>query len=199
MRPALSSAPAGPAYTHQMKAGPKFLLAVLMPALLLGACTSDEPDVEYREFRSSEGRFIADFPGRPSREARTQDAGDFRLSLVHFSVDNADEAVSISFVDYPESIATQDPAALLDGIAEGAAGAADGNIEGGDSELKSKEAARFKGHSAIDFEVEIDDRELIARAILVGTRMYLLQVVAEAGFESESFEVLTSSFDLINQ
>lgn len=175
----------------------KFPLTLLISALLLGACVAED-EVTYNSFRSSEGRFSADFPGRPTREARTENAGDFRLNLVHFSVDNVNEAVSISFIDYPESIATQDPVALLDSIAEGATGAADGNIEGGDSELKSKDATSFKGHSAIDFEVDINDRELTARAILVGTRMYLMQVVAESGFESESFEKLTSSFELLD-
>jgi hypothetical protein len=105
--------------------------------------------------------------------------------------------VSISFIDYPESVSTQDPKVLLDSIAEGAASAADGTVEGANSKLKSKTPTTVGDNQAIDFQVDIDERELVARAILVGTRMYLLQVVSEPGVNSTSYEKLTESFELI--
>ena len=181
-----------------MKPLTKTLLALLTAALMLGACADEEPEApDYQTFESEEGNFSAEFPGTPRREARTENAGDVKLNLVHFSVDNGNEAVSISFIDYPEAVSTQDPKALLDGIAESAANAADGNVEGATSELISKEPTTFDGHEAIDFEVDIDERKLAARAVLVGTRMYLMQVVSEPEVDSTSYERLTSSFQLI--
>ncbi len=107
-------------------------------SLFLGACGgSDEPEAPaYKNFKSDEGKFSADFPGTPKRDARTETAGDIKLNLVHFSVDNGDEAVSVSFIDYPDAVSAQDPKVLLDSIAEGAASAADGTIAGAKSELK---------------------------------------------------------------
>lgn len=181
-----------------MKPFPRILLALITAALMLGACGGQEPEQpEYQTFTNEEANFSADFPGEPRRESRTENAGDVRLNLVHFSVDNGDEAVSVSYIDYPQAIAEQDPTALLDSIAEGAAGAADGNIEGADSELVSKTPTTFEGHQAIDFEVDIDDRELQARAILVGTRMYLMQVVREPDVDDTSYERLIESFELL--
>lgn len=181
-----------------MRTGPKLLACLLALAMFLTACGDGEPEgPTYRTYRSEEGRFTADFPGTPQREARTENAGDIELNLVHYSVDNGNEAVSISFIDYPEAVSTQDPKALLDGIAESAANAADGNVEGATSELISKQPTTFDGHEAIDFEVDIDERKLAARAVLVGTRMYLMQVVSEPEVDSTSYERLTSSFQLI--
>ena len=174
------------------------MLCLLVTGLLLGACGDGEPQAPtYRTFTSEEGKFSAQFPGTPKREARTETAGDIKLNLVHFSVDNGDEAVSVSFIDYPPTVATQDPKALLNGIADGAANAADGNIKGARSELKAKTPTKFDGHEAIDFQVDIDNRKLAARAVLVGTRMYLMQVVSEPNVRSTSYEKLTSSFKLI--
>jgi len=187
-----------PAYTDRMKASSRILPCLLALSLMLAACGNDEPDApQYETFTSEEGRFRADFPGVPTREARTEVAGEINLNLVHYSVDNGDEAVSVSFIDYPEAVAAQDPRALLDGIAEGAANAANGSAQGTESELKSKTPTTFDGHQAIDFEVEIQNRILNARAVLVGPRMYLMQVVSEPDVDSESYQRLTSSFTLI--
>lgn len=178
---------------------PSILLCLLALSLFLGACgDNEEPEApSYKSFTSDEGKFSADFPGTPKREARTESAGDIELNLVHYSVDNGNEAVSVSFIDYPEAVAAQDPKALLNGIADGAANAADGNVEGAESELKSKTPTTFDGHEAIDFEVDIDERRLAARAVLVGTRMYLMQVVSEPDVKSTSYKRLTESFKLI--
>lgn len=181
-----------------MKSTLKYLICLLAISLLLGACGGEnEPETpEYETFTSEEGKFSAEFPGTPQREARTENAGDIELNLVHFSVDNGDEAVSVSFIDYPEAVSAQDPKVLLDSIAEGAAGAADGTVEGAESSLVSKAPTTVQGHQAIDFEVDIQERELVARAVLVGTRMYLLQVVSEPDVDSSSYERLTSTFEL---
>lgn len=181
-----------------MKTPSKLLVCLLALGLFVGACGSDEPQAPaYKTFTSDEGKFSAQFPGTPKRDARTESAGDIDLNLVHFSVDNGDEAISVSFIDYPDAVSTQDPKLLLDSIAEGAASAADGTIQGAKSTLKSKTPTTVDGHEAIDFEVEIDERDLVARAILVGARMYLLQVVSEPEVTSTSYDKLTSTFKLI--
>lgn len=182
-----------------MKAPRKYLMCLLAVSLLLGACGGEEAPErpEFKTFTSEEGKFSAEFPGTPTREARTEAAGDIELNLVHYSVDNGDEAVSVSFIDYPETVSAQDPQVLLDSIAEGAASAADGTVEGAESSLVSKTPTMVEGHQAIDFEVDIQERELAARAVLVGTRMYLLQVVSEPDLDSTSYQKLTSSFKLI--
>lgn len=173
------------------------LALLLMTGLVLGACNREEPLPEYETFTSEEGRFSADFPGTPQRQARTETAGDLVLSLIHFTVDSGREAVSVSYIDYPSVLAEQDPQALLDGIAEGAATAATGEIEGVESELVSKTPASFQGNPAIDFEVDIEDRRLEARALLVGSRMYLLQVVSEPEVTASSYDRLVESFSLL--
>ncbi len=181
-----------------MRAPSRVVLCLLALSLLLGACANDEPEAPaYKTFTSDEGKFSAQFPGTPKREARTETAGDIKLNLVHYSVDNGNEAVSVSFIDYPDAVAAQDPKALLNEVADGAASAADGNVKGANSELKSKTPTTFQGHEAIDFEVDIEKRKLAARAVLVGTRMYLMQVVSEPEVESTTYEKLTSSFKLI--
>lgn len=182
-----------------MKTPFKLLIGLLALGLFLGACGGEEEPERpaYKTFTSEEGKFSAEFPGTPKRDARTETAGDIQLNLVHFSVDNGDEAVSVSFIDYPETVSAQDPKVLLDSIAEGAASAANGTVDGADSTLESKTPTTVGEHQAIDFQVDIADRELVARAILVGTRMYLLQVVSEPGVDSTSYERLTESFELI--
>lgn len=182
-----------------MKTPLKMLVCLLALGLFLGACSKEEEPKKpaYKTFTSDEGKFSADFPGTPKRDARTETAGDIKLNLVHYSVDNGDEAVSISFIDYPDAVSAQDPKVLLDSIAEGAAKAADGTVQGAESKLKSKTPTTVDGHEAIDFQVDIEQRELVARALLVGTRMYLLQVVSEPGVKSTSYDKLTSSFKLI--
>ena len=182
-----------------MKSPLKFLVCLLALALFLGACGGEEEPAApaYKTFTSEEGKFSAEFPGTPKRDARTETAGDIQLNLVHFSVDNGDEAVSVSFIDYPEAVSAQDPKVLLDSIAEGAASAADGTVQGAASKLKSKTPTTVEGHQAIDFAVDIQERELVARAVLVGTRMYLMQVVSEPDVNSSSYDRLTESFELI--
>lgn len=179
---------------------PTTLIPLLLVSVLAGpACSNQagDADSEFVTFTSEEGGFQVDLPGDPIRSARNESAGDFTLNVVHFSVDNGEEAVSVSFVDYPDRIESEDSRELLDSIAERAAMPVGEDEDSEIRTLTSKESTTAYGYDAVDFEVQIGERHLRARAVLVGARMYLMQVVRESGAgETGTFDRLTDSFEL---
>lgn len=154
--------------------------------VLLGVgCNSPQPT--YKLFTTDEGRFQAEFPSTPKRQAVSVTSQGTALSLIAFTSETPTEAVSVSFVDYPTEIAEENRRAVLNGAATGAASTLGGRLE-------SNQPTSYLGYEALDFVINSADGIATTRALLVGNRMYLFQVVqTQAGEDSESYERLLST------
>lgn len=159
-------------------------------AVLLAACGSGASERDWESVSSSAGGFRADFPVEPQQQVQRVPAAGSALELVLLTAETSEEAVSISYVDYPMEPAGEELASLLDSAVEGAASAIQG-------QNLNKESVRFLGREAVDFTVEADPQVSTGRAFMVGNRMYVLQVVHLQTVQNDSFERLASSFALI--
>jgi len=160
---------------------------LLLLMFLLGVACRSSPQTTYRLFTTDEGRFQAEFPSSPKRQAVSVTAQGTTLNLIAFTSETPTEAVSVSFVDYPTEIAEENRGAVLNGAAAGAASTLSGTLE-------SNQPTTFLGYEALDFVVDSDSGKATARAFLVGNRMYLFQVVqTDAGEDSADYERLLST------
>lgn len=165
------------------------LTPIVLLLLLLGAACTQPAETKYELFTSDEGRFQAEFPSTPKREAVTVTAQGTTLSLIALTSGTPTEAVSVSFVDYPQGVNDDNRAAVLNGAASGSASTLTGT-------LASNKPTTFLGYSALDFVVNSDSGKATARTFLIGPRLYLLQVVqtGEDEEESASFRKLLGTF-----
>ncbi|MEX2553250.1 MAG: hypothetical protein WD627_09685 [Actinomycetota bacterium] len=180
----------GAIYTARMKLAFRSFGSILIGMILLGAACG-RPSTTYRLFTSEEGGFQAEFPSEPKREAVSVTGQGTTLNLIAFTSETPIEAVSVSFVDYPQQIDDSNRQAVINGAATGAASTLRGT-------LQSSRPTSFLGYDALDFVIDSDDGKATASVFLVGNRMYLLQVVqTQPEEDSESFERLLSTFKVV--
>lgn len=165
-------------------------LSLCLLVLLLAACGADEDESEWTTMSSPEGRFKADFPLEPVRQVQRIPAAGNPLELVVYSSEADNEAVSVSYIDYAVEPTGEDLKKVLDSAAEGASSAVSG-------QNLTKTSSTFLEGDAIDFTTEADPNLLTGRAVMIGNRMYILQVVNPKSVKSASFNQLASSFELI--
>lgn len=165
-------------------------LSLCLIVLLLAACGSNADEPDWTTLSSPEGRFKADFPLKPVRQVQRVPAAGNPLELVVFTSEADNEAVSVSYIDYAAEPTGENLTKVLDSAAEGASSAVSGQ------NLK-KTPSRFLDRDAIDFSTESAPNLLTGRAVMVGNRMYILQVVNPKSVKSTSFNQLASSFELI--
>ncbi len=165
-------------------------LSLCLIVLLLAACGSDVDESQWTTVSSPEGRFKADFPLEPVRQVQRVPAAGNPLELVVYTSEADNEAVSVSYVDYAVEPTGENLKKVLDSAAEGASSAVSGQ------NLK-KTSSTFLERDAIDFTTEAAPNLLTGRAVMVGNRMYILQVVRLNSARSTSFNQLASSFELI--
>ncbi len=159
--------------------------------LLLAACGSGADEAAWTTFSSPQGRFKAEFPSEPAKQVQRVPAAGDPLELVVYASESDNEAVSVSYVDYAAEPAGENLKKVLDSAAEGASSAVSGlNL--------TKNPTTFLTRDAIDFTTEAAPNLLTGRAVMVGSRMYVLQVVAPKSVKSDSFDRLASSFELIS-
>ena len=177
-------------YTARMKLSLNPIGPILLFVGFLAVACGPSPTT-YSLFTTDEGRFQAEFPTEPRREAVsvTAQGTDITLTLISFSSERTPtEAVSVSFVDYLKPIDEANRKGVLDGAATGAASTLSGT-------LASKVPTSYLGYEALDFVVNSASGRATARAFLVQNRMYLLQVVQTEGqTDSESYDRLLATF-----
>lgn len=141
-------------------------------------------------FESGEGRFRVALPEQPDR--REVEADDLRLETraVMFTSRLGDVAtVNVTYADYPQAIADVDPQLVLTGAVTGA-------VERVSGTLAAQAALTAEGSPAVDYLIEDGDGWVQARVILVGSRLYLLQLAAPDR-DPGAFERLVTSFELL--
>ena len=163
------------------------------PAPADGAPTSspaeDGAGAGWSVFESSEGGFRVELPGEPARGEQQVDAQGTLLQLVAFSTASGSTLYNVAYVDYPEIVSAIDPIRTLDGVVQGAANQARGTVI-------ARQSLTASGSPAVDYTIELSDGRIQARAILAGTRLYLLQQASEAP-DQPGFERMVGSFELI--
>lgn len=162
---------------------------IVLLLVLLGAACTQAPETKYKLITSDEGRFQAEFASTPKREAVSVTAQGTTLSLIALTSGTPTEAVSVSFVDYPQGVTDDNRAAVLNGAASGSASTLSGT-------LASNKPTNFLGYPAVDFVVNSESGNATARTFLIGPRLYLLQVVqtGEQEEESASYRKLLGTF-----
>ncbi|MGH2767578.1 MAG: hypothetical protein ACRDIF_01285, partial [Actinomycetota bacterium] len=166
----------------------------LLGALSLAACGGKQEAAPV-PLDSVEGRFRAEFPGKPEQSELRLDVLGSPVFLVTFQSEVKEGAHSIAYADYSEAITTADPRGVLDGAAEGAAR----NLPG---KLISKTPGAFQGFASIDYAVAGERKAkgvlLKARALLVGRRIYILQGVSKRSDPAPTlYERMLASFKLL--
>lgn len=89
----------------------------------------------------------------------------------------------------PEEVLDVDPGTVLDGAVQGAATNLSGTVE-------SSTKLTVEGFPAVDYVVAVEGGRVEARAILAGSRIYLLQRAARQS-DPDDFRRLVDSFELL--
>lgn len=167
-------------------------IAVIAVASCNGGGSSQPPDGDraWPAFESGEGRFRVALPEEPARQEEDVDEEDLETKAVLFTSQLGDTAtVNVSYADYPEAITEIDPRVVLAGAVQGAVKRVSGT-------LARQTPLTAEGSPAVDYVIEGDEGWLQARAILVGNRLYLLQLAAPRP-DAAAFERLVTSFELL--
>lgn len=168
-------------------------LAVALVVGMAAGCSGGSGagvDQAWSLFESAEGRFRVALPGQPTRRQAQIDEASPETALVRFTT-RLDEATTleVSYADYPDTITEIEPRVIL-------TGAVTGSVERASGALAEQTPLTAEGSPAVDYLIQGDEGWLQARAILVGARLYLLQVAAPNP-DGAAFERLVTSFELL--
>ncbi|MDP9418854.1 MAG: hypothetical protein M3P53_01645 [Actinomycetota bacterium] len=174
----------------------RLVVVVAISVAGLGACSgggssdSSGANRAWPLFESGEGRFRVALPEEPARHEQDVDEEDLETKAVLFTSKFGDTAtVNVSYADYPEAITEIEPRVVLAGAVKGAVNRVSGT-------LARQTPLTAEGSPAVDYVIEGDEGWLQARAILVGNRLYLLQLAAPRP-NAGAFERLVTSFELL--
>jgi hypothetical protein len=151
---------------------------------------ADEADDDWITFESPEGGFRVELPSEPESNVQSvpSQAGPLEAAVFTVEVD-ADTGYIVAYTDYPEEVLEVEPGTVLDGAVQGAATNVSGTVE-------SSTKLTVEGFPAVDYVIAVDGGRVEARAILAGSRIYLLQRAASQPDQDE-FRRLVDSFELL--
>jgi hypothetical protein len=151
------------------------LLVAALVAATLGTAKEKAPPVRaWKPFQDPSGSFSVDLPGEPSRKEQDQDTAIGKVRITMWVSEYSDMSVGVGYADYPVAFAGMAVRAGLEGAARGGAAGAGG-------ELLSMNFTSQQGFPAVDFTVSVDEGIVEARAIIYGTRVYVLQTAGSNG------------------
>lgn len=184
---------AGSSSSSSVVARCRWVVVVVAVVGLVGCSaggSSDRAARSWSVFESGEGRFRVALPEQPARREEDVDDDDLETKVVLFTSRFGDTAtMNVSYADYPEAITEIEPRLVLTGAVQGAVNRVSGT-------LARQTPLTAEGAPAVDYVIEGEDGWLQARAILVGNRLYLLQLAAERP-DARAFERLVTSFELL--
>lgn len=131
---------------------------------------------DWVNFTGDDGKFTASFPVQPAvtKQSIQTDGGEIPYTTCMAEIEGGAVAFGVAYNDYPDSVKMADPEKVLDGGRDGAKT----NLNG---KIISETKMTFDGHPAREFTVEgsIEGQTLLyhTRIILIGTRLYQLQIV----------------------
>jgi hypothetical protein len=149
-------------------------IAALVAATLGTTKTKVPPTSEWKTFHEPSGSFSVDLPGEPDRKVTDQETAVGKIKIIMWTSDYSDMSVGVGYADYPMAFAGMAVRAGLEGAARGGAAAVDGD-------LLSMNFTSQQGFPAVDFTVSVDEGIVEARAIIYGTRVYVLQTAGSNG------------------
>jgi hypothetical protein len=143
--------------------------AFSLATTLLMSCSQKQ----WVDVRPSTGEFVVSMPAQPTLEKQSKDFAFGKLTWVNYNVNQGETSFMVSFVDYPDAIMTNLTSDRI--LASGL----DQIMRTNPSRRPLKDSTGlFQGFPSKDSVV--DDAPLafttIARQVLVGNRMYLIQV-----------------------
>ena len=148
----------------------------LLVTLLAWAAPASLSAQEWVPFKSTKGNFRAEFPAQPQESVQTIETqlGQIPYTTYMAELAGGNVAYGVAFNDYPEQILQADPEKVLDGGRDGAKENLGGTIV-------SETRMTFHGHPAREFTIlgEVQGQPLFyhTRVVLIGTRLYQMQVV----------------------
>jgi hypothetical protein len=134
------------------------------------------PADEWVKYAPEDGKFSVLFPTEPevTVQATQTASGTIPYTTCMSEIEGGAVAYGLAFNDYPESVTQADPEKVLDGGRDGAKA----NLKG---EIISETRMTFAGHPAREFTIagDVEGQKLLyhTRIVLIGTRLYQLQIV----------------------
>jgi hypothetical protein len=131
---------------------------------------------EWVKYAPDDGKFSALFPTQPEVTTQTipTAAGTIPYTTCMSEIEGGAVAYGVAFNDYPETVLQADVEKVLDGGRDGAKA----NLKG---EIVSETSMTFAGHPAREFTIagDVEGQKLLyhTRIVLIGTRLYQLQIV----------------------
>ncbi len=171
-------------------------LSLVVLALALSSCGGGAK--EWSEFSSTEGGFSVSLPGKPTEQKQTQDTAAGPLDIFMYLYEDRSDVYMVGYTNFPEDlISLSDPAALLDGGAEGA-------VTSMGAENTSKQEISLDGNTGREITFDVPDSKLPgggagkARFYLVGNRLYQLIGLAKGKEAStDNLDKFLDSFKLL--
>jgi hypothetical protein len=146
-------------------------------------------DGDWKTFTSQEGKFSVDMPGTPEEDNQTTSTELGDLTLHSFSLAGNGPEYAVIYTDYPEAVASANPADILNGAITGAA-------QG--SEVMNQTTIDVQGHPGVqgEFENSAGANYVWYKAIMANERQYQLIVAtsqqAKDQYEDEAIRFLDS-------
>jgi len=174
---------------HAVNIGALRALLAALALTLLAACY---PELDWREFRSDEGRFVVLLPDKPSLQSGTIAlAGETATMHMHV-VQKEDAVFGVGYADLPPTLSSDRAiAAARDALVA--------NIGG---KLSRDDALKLNGSPGRDIRAEgrVRDRDylLAARLYVVGTRLYQIDFIGSRKVaERADLDLFLGSFKLV--
>lgn len=168
------------------------LLIYLFAILLFFGCDKIKQETLI-EYSSDAGRFSVKMPGNPKRDKNSLQTAVGTIVMYSFSVEKADIAYVVAYIDYPGSVIEKvDPDQLLDNARNGALQKAGGN-------LLSEKNIDYNGYSARELEFEVKGGLGLGRAVhlLADNRLYQVMVIGlKLTFPTETVQEFINSFEM---
>jgi hypothetical protein len=145
-------------------------LLPLMGMLVLATRAAALPDPQWVPFRSPEGRFSIEMPGAPKSQERLQ--GDIVVKIVQVTEGMAG-AFSLSYNDLPAvGAAAPTLAQVLD------------QIGGMGKEVGPRKPITVQGYPGVETEFQIQGARVWYKVVLVGKRLYQMNVLGQGPTQS---------------
>jgi hypothetical protein len=167
------------------------VIGAIVAAGVVGAVkqshTHAPPIAEWTTFRDPGGAFSISLPSEPKRTTQSEQTSIGTVTMILYECSYSDLDVGIGYADYGTAFAGMAVRAGLQGAAEGGAAAVHGK-------LLSTTYATVDGAPSVDFTVAKGSATVQARAILYGSRVYVLETTGDHGV-LEAHQHLLESFD----
>ncbi len=146
------------------------LKSIVLGLVLALLATAGVAAQGWSEYRSVEGRYRIDMPGKPTLETEQVELEDQEVPMMQAIVSRSDATYLSAYMDFPaEQIRGLPPRKVLEN-------ARDGAVE--DFKLRSDKELTVAGAPAREYVIEQDEGVvLVMRIVLVGARLYQMVVV----------------------